>query len=163
MSVLATSSFSTLHTYTKAQCVNTTPTTAMRLTSIKKWLNRLQRKVRRNTLPSRSEWLQSLRHELPRSPRCCCDRSPDCAICYRPFTVYNPNRHRIRLACGHRDFCFECLKHWSEMGKNTCPGCRAPLWHLQLMCSRLAEGQQRTERRRGVEVGEGVWVLYLMQ
>jgi hypothetical protein len=103
------------------------------------WLLKFSLRTRLSPLPSRTEWLDSLTTDQPNLniP----DLRPDCAICYRAFNVHNPKRARIRLSCGHRDFCRECLKQWSAMGKTGCPLCRKQLWYPHLLGGRAGAGQ----------------------
>ena len=101
------------------------------------WLLKLSLKTRLSSLPSRAEWLDSLTTDPPNIP----DLRPDCAICYRAFSAQTPKRARVRLSCGHRHFCLECLKQWSAMGKTGCPYCREQLWYPHLVGGRPGAGR----------------------
>ncbi|KAF1926608.1 uncharacterized protein M421DRAFT_6880 [Didymella exigua CBS 183.55] len=46
-----------------------------------------------------------------------------CNICHQPYTT------PLVLACGHI-FCRECIAPWVKGGANTCPTCRAELFHF---------------------------------
>ncbi|KAF2622440.1 hypothetical protein BU25DRAFT_425617 [Macroventuria anomochaeta] len=97
--------------------------------SFMSWLIGAQRRViRSNSLPSRSEWLETLIHDAPYLNSSNPNLSDECAICFRVFTR-GLNRSRIRLSCGHRHFCRACLRKWSLRGKTTCPYCREELWY----------------------------------
>jgi hypothetical protein len=53
-----------------------------------------------------------------------CAGTAECAVC---FSRLAPSlRSSVNLDCGHY-FCKVCIRSWAQMGKDTCPLCRASI------------------------------------